>query len=645
MSQQRASHGLTLTSRVTTLNVIIGSAAVLFASLALIALQYFSLRSALLDDLRTQARIIGDNSASVLLFDDAKAAAASLAPLSSLPHMQEAELRTAQGKVLASYDRGEASSDKTPWPKEGYRFGLTSVAVVEPIEFDHQTVGSIRLRAGLNILYGRLLSYAGTTLLVSATALGLALLLVVRMRKAVSRAESQLQYLAHIDPVTQLPNRHAFNQRLAHAVGRYDPARGEVALLIIDLDNFKLVNDTLGHLSGDQLLGMVAKRFSTHLRHDDTVCRIGGDEFAVILEHVLRDDSALAIAQKLIDALAAPFSLGQQEFFISASIGLSFYPADADDTAGMFRNADIALYAAKARGKGTVDQFASAMTERAQHRVSMELNLRRALEQGEFLLHYQPQVELASGRIIGVEALIRWNHEGRLVSPNEFIPVAEDTGLIVPIGEWVLSEACAQARRWQDRGLPTLSMAINLSARQFDAEDLAQKILRAAGEAGIAPERIELEITESAVMHNTAASVRTLQALSDAGFKVAIDDFGTGYSSMSYLKRFPINRLKIDRSFVTDLTADKDDAAMVAAIVAMARALGLEAIAEGVETREQYVLLQQLGCHQGQGYLMSRPLPAAEVEKLLAAPADDPVTAPGLSAVPGVPALAPGNSA
>lgn len=628
MPEQDPPSGAELTSKFTTINIVVAGAAVLLASVALIVLQSLSLRSALLEDLGTQARIVGDNAASALLFNDADAARKTLAPLSALPNILEAELLSPKGEALASYRQSNSEVIDEPWPMKGYRFRFGSVDVVQNIEFDTQVVGVVRLRASLDQLYRRLIGYAGTTLMVSISALALSLLLVARMRKVVSRAESRLQFLAHVDSVTQLPNRHTFNERLDFAVSRLKHFPGRVALLVMDLDNFKLVNDSLGHQSGDLLLGMVAQRFSSSLRRDDIVCRIGGDEFAVILENADRDIDAVHIAEKLLNSLSLPFWIGTHEIFVSASIGLSFYPADAHDTQELIRNADAALYAAKARGKGSFELFTPAMNERAQQRLSLESRLRRALERQEFVLHYQPQVELGSGRIVGVEALLRWKDNDRLVGPNEFIPVAEESGLIVPIGEWVLQEACAQARRWLDKGLPPLRMAVNLSARQFDSDNLLEKVHFAVGAAQLHPGLVELEITESAIMHNTAASARLLQQLSGAGFKVAIDDFGTGYSSMSYLKRFPIHRLKVDRSFVTDLTIDKDDAAIVAAVVAMAHALGLEVIAEGVETREQYAKLRALGCDLGQGYLMSRPLPAADLENLLASGAK------GFSAVP-----------
>lgn len=629
MSEEKLFGNLELTSKVTTLNVLAAGAAVLVASLALIALQYFSLRSALLDELGSQSRVIGDNGASALVFGDAAAARKTLSSLSSLPHIREAELLTAGGEVLAAYRQETAPEEGADWPREGHRFSLRTLDVVGSIEFDGQPVGSVRLRAGLDSLYGRLLGYAATTLAVCASALGLALLLVSRMRRVVRRAESRLHFLAHTDPVTHLPNRHAFNERLAFAAARVRQFGGSLALLAIDLDNFKLVNDTLGHQSGDVLLSRVAQRFGGILRREDVVCRTGGDEFAVILEHADREKDAAHIAGKLLGSLAAPIVVGNQEIFVAASIGISFFPADAENTEELVRNADTALYAAKGRGKGMFELFTPAMNERAHQRLSLESRLRRALERREFLLHYQPQIDLRTGRVVGVEALLRWREGGKeMIGPDRFIPIAEESGLIVPIGQWVLQEACAQVRRWIDRGLPPLRMAVNLSARQFDSPTLVQDIFSAAGAARLGPDLLELEITESALMRNTAASASTLRQLSDAGYRLSVDDFGTGYSSMSYLKRFPIDHLKIDRSFVTDLTVDKDDDAIVAAIVAMSHALGLEVVAEGVETREQYARLQELGCDLAQGYLMSRPMAADDLEKLLAAP----------SAVPSVPA-------
>ena len=620
MSEFKFLDSKNLGSRFSTLNVVVAGAAVLFASLMLIFIQFLALRADLLGDLRIQAQIVGDNGASALLFHDPVAARKTLEPLAALPHLREAELLSATGDaVLASYRKLPDTRIDSPWPDEGARFHPHAVDVVHRIEFDGQEVGRVRLRASLEPLYHRLLRYASTTFLVSACALGLAILVVSRMRRAVDRAESRLQYLAHTDPVTGLPNRHAFNERLEFALARVNRFSGSVALLLIDLDNFKLVNDSLGHQSGDLLLAAVAKQFTETLRHGDIVCRIGGDEFAVIVENPAQAIEAAQIGEKLVHAIASPILIGRQEIFVSASIGISFSPGDAADAEELVRTADTALYAAKARGKGMVALFSPEMNAKAQHRLSLESSLRHAIERREFVLHYQPQVELATGRIVGVEALLRWQQPGRLVLPNEFIPVAEESGLIVPIGEWVLQEACAQARRWCDKGLPAVTMAINLSARQFDNPDLPQIVQAAAAAAGLDSDKVELEITESALMRNTTNSAGMLLQLSAAGFRLAVDDFGTGYSSMSYLKRFPIHRLKIDRSFITDLTVDRDDKAIVAAIIAMAQALELDVIAEGVETPEQYAKLQKLGCDLAQGYLLSRPLTAEALEPLLVA--------------------------
>lgn len=608
-------------------------AAVVLAGVALILIQYLSLRTALLDDLQAQARLVGDNAASALLFNDAGGAARTLSTLATLPHVRQAELLASDGKALASYLRTGDRRNGAAWPAQGYRIRHDIADVVQPIEVDQQIVGWVRVRAGLEVMYSRLLTFAGTTLVVSAAALGLAFLLVARMREVLSRAESRMHYLVHTDPVTHLPNRHAFVERLESAASRVRETGGGLALLILDLDNFKVVNDGLGHRIGDLLLTMVAQRFSAHLRRDDVVCRTGGDEFAVVLENADIETNATGIARKLLDSLTLHFILDQNEVFVSASIGISFFPADAANTQELIRNADTALHAAKARGKGTFELFAPIMNDRAQQRLSLESRLRRALERREFELYYQPRVELASGRVLGVEALLRWNDGGRLVPPGDFVPVAEDTGLIVPIGDWVLQEACMQAKSWLERGIGPLAVAVNLSARQFDSGDLPNKVHAAVEAAGLDPATLELEITESALMHNAVASAAMLERLSIAGFKLAVDDFGTGYSSMAYLKRFPLHYLKIDRSFVTDLTANRDDEAIVAAIVAMAQALGLEAIAEGVEREEQYARLRELGCQHAQGYLISRPLPPAQLEPLLVA------RMVGVSgAAPGVPA-------
>ncbi len=422
-------------------------------------------------------------------------------------------------------------------------------------------------------------------------------------------AEERLNYLANYDALTGLPNRILYMERLALALAHAHRNRKMAAVMFFDLDRFKIVNDTLGHTAGDELLQEVAKRVAACLREDDTVARLGGDEFTVILEGIGNERDVAPVAQKIIDALARPISLGEQEMFITASIGISVYPNDGLDAQTLVKNADAAMYRAKDLGKNNYQFFKVEMNARAFERLTLENRLRRALERNEFELHYQPQVDLGTGQVVGAEALIRWRHpELGLVSPDRFIPIAEETGLILPIGEWVLRTACAQNKAWQNAGLPPLHVAVNISGRQFRQKNLIGMVELILAETGLRPEHLELEITESVIMEQAAETIATIGDMRQLGLHLSIDDFGTGYSSLSYLKRFPIDTLKIDRSFVRDITTDQDDAAIVKAVIALAHSLKLLVIAEGVETAEQLGYLREQGCDEIQGFYFSRPL-------------------------------------
>jgi diguanylate cyclase (GGDEF)-like protein len=388
--------------------------------------------------------------------------------------------------------------------------------------------------------------------------------------------------------------------------------------MFIDLDRFKVINDTLGHEMGDALLREVAKRLTGSLRTSDTVARLGGDEFVIIVDEVSDPVYLGTIAQKLIDALAGSFLLAGGEYHITASIGISTYPGDADDVATLLKNADIAMYRVKEQGRNAFQFHSAEMNANSMERLTLESSLRRALERHELLLHYQPRIDVRSGRITSVEALVRWQHpELGLVMPGKFIQLAEETGLIVPIGEWVLDTACSQYRVWERHGLAQTRVSVNLSPRQFMRGDLTNTIARILDQTGCNPAFLELEITEGMVMHNPENTVALIQRLKDMGIHIAIDDFGTGYSSLAYLKRFPIDCLKIDRSFVTDIPGDAGDVAITLAIISMAHSLGIKVTAEGVETKEQLDFLRQHGCDEAQGYYFSKPLPLAQAITLL----------------------------
>ncbi len=428
-------------------------------------------------------------------------------------------------------------------------------------------------------------------------------------------AQERLQFMAHHDALTELPNRILFldraQQALAHA-HRHDRV---VAILFIDLDRFKNINDTLGHEVGDDILQKLANRLSLAIREGDTVARFGGDEFVILLDDIASETNIAQVAQKVLDELAMPFFIDTQEFHITASIGISFFPSDGDDAQALLKNADTAMYRAKDFGKNNYKFYSYDMSSRALERLTMEHSMRQALKNDEYQLYYQAQIDIDSGLITGVEALLRWKHPTMgLLSPGDFIPLLEETGLIVPVGEWALETACRQARRWHDSGKNELQIAVNISARQFSDSALEPSIHRIINNTGIKPENLELEITETALVQNTHATVKTLESLNAAGVKLAIDDFGTGYSSLSYLSRFEIDTLKIDRAFIHNID---DDAALVLAIFRLAESLYIDVIAEGVETEHQLKLLRELGCRTVQGYLFSKPLSADKITEIL----------------------------
>ncbi len=429
--------------------------------------------------------------------------------------------------------------------------------------------------------------------------------------------EEQLAYQSAHDTLTGLPNRNLAQDRIAQGIIFAQRTNRQLALLFIDLDNFKLINDSLGHNMGDQLLQAVAQRISDCVRGGDTVARLGGDDFAVILTDVSQEEDISRLAHKILAAIAEPVMVDSRQLTVTCSIGVSLYPRDGGDAFTLLKNADAAMYRAKEQGRNSIQYYTAEINSRVFQRLMLENSLRVALERNEFALHYQPQVSLLSGQVSGMEALLRWRHpELGMVSPANFIPLAEETGLIIPIGTWVLHTACKQTKAWHDAGLPPVRVAVNLSARQF-RENIPQLVEQALAESGLPPQFLELEITESVAMQHAESTEQTLLALRDMGVRLSIDDFGTGYSSLSYLKRFPINKLKLDQSFVRDIIADPDDAAISMAIIALAHGLKLDVIAEGVETESQLSFLRQHGCDAIQGYLFSRPVASEQMEQLL----------------------------
>ncbi|HVY06777.1 MAG TPA: PAS domain S-box protein [Burkholderiales bacterium] len=432
------------------------------------------------------------------------------------------------------------------------------------------------------------------------------------------RTEERLSYLAQYDTLTGLPNRALFRDRLEQAVSRARRDNSLLAVLFLDLDRFKDINDNLGHSVGDELLVQVAARLRKALRDIDTIARLAGDEFTFIVEGATRAEQVTSVADKLLAALRQPARVGGQEVYVSGSIGIALTSSGTETVEELLKYADIAMYHAKSEGRNNYQVYSEALHAKSSEKLGLEARLRHAIEREEFVLFYQPQIDIRTGVIVGAEALIRWQSpELGMVAPNRFIPLAEETGLIVPIGEWVIRTACRQGKAWREGGHSRISMAVNLSPRQFRQRDLLDTIERIIGEHQVDARRLELEITETTIMHRAEEVTAMLVRLDQIGVRLAIDDFGTGYSSLSYLKRFPVHKLKIDQSFVRDLTAHSDDAAIVAAIVAMARSLGLAVIAEGVETHEQLDFLRKIECDEYQGYLFSKPVPAADFAKLL----------------------------
>ena len=430
--------------------------------------------------------------------------------------------------------------------------------------------------------------------------------------------QQRIQHLAYHDNLTGLPNRSLLQDRLAHSIARAERSNKKVAVLFIDLDNFKNINDTLGHDVGDELLRQVARRLSECVRLEDTIARQGGDEFIVLLDGLDDGRGASLVAQKVLNVLRTAFVLGGIDQHVSGSVGIALFPEVGRDAQTLMKNADTAMFHGKTQGKNTYQYFTAQMNVAVKRRMTLESALRRAVMQKDFVLHYQPQIDLDSGEILAVEALVRWKTEdGGTVSPGDFIPLAEETGLINEIGEWVLREACRQAREWQGMGLARRRMAVNLSARQFSDRGFLDMVTRVLAETGLDPACLELEITESQVMRQTEGVIMLLNKLSQMGVQLAIDDFGTGYSSLSYLKRLPIQKLKIDQSFVRDITVDPNDTAIVVAIINMAKSLDLDTIAEGVETAGQLALLRSKGCRVGQGYYFSAPVRAEVLYPLL----------------------------
>ncbi len=442
----------------------------------------------------------------------------------------------------------------------------------------------------------------------------------------IKQTEERLQQLAHNDPLTGLPNRVLFRDRMEQAMAQAQRHGRQVVLMMLDLDRFKNINDTFGHGVGDELLGAAAERLKSCVRKSDTVARLGGDEFLIVLAGDIEIPGAARVAQKIIETMSGSFTVGGRKLFITASMGIALYPTDGTEVARLLQNADTALYHVKQQGKNGFQFFSAEMNLRVMEKLELELDLRAALERKEFILHYQPIMDIQTTKIVCAEALLRWKHPRRgLLEPAKFIPLAEETGLIIPIGEWVLRTACSQIRALQEIGLSAFPVAVNLSSRQLRQEQLAETILSLLKETRLSPKWLELELTESVADDDAESTRETFSALRKSGISISIDDFGTGYSSLSYLKRFPVDKIKIDRSFVKDIVSDNDDSAIVKAIVSVAHSLDIRVVAEGVETDEQLSVLREHGCDEWQGFGFLRPMPIDELTRTLL---NDPTSLP-----------------
>lgn len=671
-----------IATKLKALNLLTSGIVIVLASLLLLLAQYFFFNRSLLDNTRSQAAMISENLSAAMMFSDHKAAQEIIDSLHATTDIEIAAIYDQQNKLFVSYyrDTENRTEQSVPSlaPQPGHAFSFNRLTLAQPIKLPGKLLGTIYIQADLHSVHVWLLWYSLAILVIMAFSLKVANTLLLRSQKEITdpilalaktseeisergdyamransgtpdeigqlaksfnlmldriqkrdteleaeimqrkRVEARLDHLAHYDTVTNLSNRHFFNERLASLVSRALQFKERAVVMFIDLDNFKIVNDTLGHDTGDALLRIVAERLSATLRFGDVISRIGGDEFAILLENVEKANQSVMVAEKCLASLAEPILIDGNELYIGASIGISICPDDAADMHELLKHADTAMYYAKSKGKNTYQLFLPEMKEGAQKRLTLESSLRRALDRQEFALFYQPQIDLKSRRITGVEALLRWIHpELGIVNPDEFIPIAEENGLIVPIGEWVLKTACLQIKAWQESGLKHLTMSVNLSGRQLKEDRLVERIKAIVHETGVDPATLHLELTESMLMDAGTITIEKLEQICAMGIQLEIDDFGTGYSSMSYLKRYPITTLKVDKSFVRDLPEDTDDAAITSAIIAMAQSLKMHVMAEGVETDAQAEFLLANGCSNAQGYLFSKPAPAEQIEKLL----------------------------
>jgi diguanylate cyclase len=592
-----------LGSRLVQAALVASGAALLVATLALNGFAYFTLRSALVESLKVEALLTADHTAAGLAVGDRASAVRELGCVQASPMLLGAALFDRSGGFFASYVPAARVDPNEPanlaaLPVGKVEFSGSQVRVAQPVTHQGKKVGQIVVAASLAGLYGRMASFVGVSVVVVLAAIGLAFLLVARIRREMDASESQLDELAYVDPVTRLPNRHAANAQIQRMIDRVGKGSEGFALMLLDLDNFKIVNDTLGHPTGDDLLKALAQRLTEQLPRGDMVFRYGGDEFLILSEGYRAPEHLSLIGQFALLTLDMPLTVGPHELQVRGCVGVAQFPRDAADASSLVRAADTAMYRAKSLGKNTSAVFEAHMDHTAKRRVRIDGELRRAVARDELYLQYQPIVDLISGRMVGVEALVRWNHPDLgMIAPAEFIPVAEDSGLIAEIGQWVLHAACAQMQQWHSKGHVGLYVAINVSERQLK-RGLVGQLDAALAVSGLDPSCVELEITEHSLVDNIEAGIAQLNLLKQRGL--------------------PIDKLKIDMTFVKDLPTSVNDAAIATTIVSLAHGLNMKVVGEGVQNQLQHDFLRHLGCHFAQGYLYSRPVTAERMTRFLA---------------------------
>lgn len=683
---------LSIQKKLLVINLTVIGTVLLFAVVMAVAGEYFSKREFMMESLRVQAKMVASNSAASIVFNDKKGGDDVLNAFTQSSDVLAALIYNSKGNILARYIKHDRDVDVSDIESQYVRDNMdklklhahdngsllnNKVHIVQDINFENEVIGRLFIQADLSSLHDDIAIYISYTASVALLALGLAALLLLKLRKSITqplknlstlmdtviqkndysvriknysndeigklsqgfnemlahiqvndeklayelseryKAEKYLDKLAYYDVVTDLPNRHFFQEHLDRAVEHAITTNQKMALLFLDLDNFKIVNDTAGHKTGDLLLKQASSRLSNVLRAHDYICRIGGDEFAIIIENIKDINDVSIVTGKCIEALSNPFAFDEHKFYVGVSIGVSVCPDDTITANELLVNADVAMYQAKLNGKNSYMFFNKQMNEVNSLKYQLENDLRHAINKNQMELYYQPQVNARTGALVGVEALMRWNHpEKGLVPPEKFIPIAEETGLILALGDWLFTTACHHGKRLVNAGLNDISIAINISGLQIRESEFIKKVDDALQKSGLNPSCLEIELTESILMDDSELVIEKVKQLDKLGVSVSIDDFGTGFSSMNYLKSFPVSKLKIDKSFIAGLPQSSEDTAITKAIIAMSHGMGIKVVAEGVEHEDQVVFLREHSCDVFQGYYFSRPLPFTDFLKL-----------------------------